>query len=227
MQQRRMLPETSGRRHDHSRGKGVPSSASVVPPGNVPVQAFRSTSDSQDPAKFAVHCLRLASNAKNCVSYVAVHSWCDAVCSWYHFDDCALIAILLESTTTPRVLLESQKSPRQTMISSPHQLALFSAVCGRSSWAGENPLPCPFSRQPTNATALQMPTRVQGCGEQMRADKRRRHHATACPMRYLPCPLGCPKKVRSESDRPGGCRVRSVVTAVYFKKLGTRYGSRM
>lgn len=39
----------------------------------------------------------------------------------------------------------------------------------------------------------------QGCGEEMRADKRRRHHETACPMRYLPCPLGCPKKVRCES----------------------------
>merc|ERR1712072_1473520 len=41
---------------------------------------------------------------------------------------------------------------------------------------------------------------LQGCGMEMFADKRIGHQNKYCPMRYLPCPLGCPKSIR-ECDR--------------------------
>ena len=75
-----------------------------------------------------------------------------------------------------------------------------------------------FSRKPIQTRQL------QGCGEEMRADKRRRHHKTACPMRYLPCPLGCPKKVRydrQQAAQSDGWFSRSaLVCRVYSSRLG-------
>lgn len=78
MQQRRLLLETAGRRHDHSRGKGVPSSASLVSPGTYlsrRMYDFCSASDSQDPAKpFVPYCLRLFS--VDCWSFCLVYAMC-------------------------------------------------------------------------------------------------------------------------------------------------------